>query len=72
MWAETPTNLWANQPTALREDLFKEKLEWGVDAAGGGGKAGIATAPPPTKICVMHTDTGKNQPGKQNRMAFWT
>jgi hypothetical protein len=46
MWAELPTNLWANQPTAVREDVFKEKLEWGTDAAGGGGKAAIATVPP--------------------------
>jgi hypothetical protein len=70
MWAESPTNLWANQPTAVRDGLFKEKLEWWAGAAGGGGKAAIATVPP-TKICVMHTKTGENRLGKQNRMAFW-
>ncbi len=71
MWAESPTNLWANQPTAVREGVFKEKLEWGEDAAGVGGKGALATVPP-TKICVMHTETGKNRHGKRNCMAFWT
>ncbi len=70
MWAESPTNLWANQPTAVRDGLFKEKLEWGAGDAGGGGKAAIATVPP-TKICVTHTGTGENRLGKRNRMAFW-
>ncbi len=46
MWAEWPTNLWANQPTAVRDGLFKEKLKGGAGAAGGGGKAAIATVPP--------------------------
>jgi hypothetical protein len=32
----------------------------GADAARGGGKADIATAPPPTtNFCVTHTETGK-------------
>jgi hypothetical protein len=26
MWAELPTNLWANLPTAVRDGLFKDKL----------------------------------------------
>ena len=60
MWAETPTNLWANQPMALREDLFKEKLEWGVDAAGGGGKAAIATVPPHQDLCDAHRNRQKS------------
>ncbi len=72
MWAELPTNLWANLPTAVRDGLFKEKLRRGAGAAGGGGKVAIATVPPPTKVCVIHTETGKNRRGKQNRMAFWT
>ncbi len=59
MWAELPTNLWANLPTAVRDGLFQEKLGWGAGAAGGGGKAAIATAPP-IKICVTHTKTGEN------------
>jgi hypothetical protein len=72
MWAESPTNLWANQPTAVRDSLFKEKLEWGAGAAGGGGESCYSYCPPPTMICVMHTETCKNRRGKQNRMAFWT
>jgi hypothetical protein len=36
----------------VRDGFFKDKLEWGVGAAGGGGKAAIAPAPTPTKICV--------------------
>jgi hypothetical protein len=51
MWAELPTNLWANQPTAVRDGLFKEKLERGAGAAGGGGKAAIATVPPHQDLC---------------------
>jgi hypothetical protein len=51
MWAELPTNLWANLPTAVRDGLFKEKLGWGADEAGGGGKAAIATAPPHQDLC---------------------
>ncbi len=51
---------------------IQENLGWGAGAVGGGGKAAIATAPPPTKIWVTHTETGKNWRGKQNHMAFWT
>ncbi len=61
MWAESPTNLWANQPTAVRDSLFKEKLEWGAGAAGGGGKAAIATAPPPHQdLCDAHRNQQKS------------
>ncbi len=42
--------MWANQPTAVREGVFKEKLVWGEDAAGVGGKGTLATVPPPAKI----------------------
>jgi hypothetical protein len=57
----------------MRDGYWKEKSGWGAGGAGGGGKAAIATAPHPhTKICVTHTETGKNWPGKQNRMVFWT
>ncbi len=69
MWAELPTNLWANLPTAVRDGLFKEKLRWRACAAGVVGKVAIATGPP-TKVCVIHTETGENRRGKQNRMAF--
>jgi hypothetical protein len=48
MWAELPTNLWANLSTAVRDGLFKDKLGRGAGVAGGGGKAAIAT----NKICV--------------------
>ncbi len=70
MWAEWPTNLWANQPTAVRDGLFTEKLEWGAGAAGGGGKAAMATVPPPTKICVTHTGTGKIGSVSKNAWLF--
>ncbi len=67
MWAESPTNLWANQPTAMRDSLFKEKLEWGAGAAGGGGKAAIATVPPKealytrmeTAVCICPSSGGE-------------
>jgi hypothetical protein len=38
----------------MRDGFFKEKLEWGAGAAGGGGKAAIATAPLPPRS-VLHT-----------------
>ncbi len=62
MWAELPTNLWANLPTAVRDGLFKEKLGWGAGAAGGGGggKAAIATAPPNQDLCDTHKNRRKS------------
>ncbi len=60
MWAELPTNLWANQPTAVREEVFKEKLEWGADAAGGEGKAAIATVPLHQDLCDAHRNRQKS------------
>jgi hypothetical protein len=45
MWAELPTNLWANLPTAVRDGLFKEKYGRGAGAAGGWGESWYATAP---------------------------
>ncbi len=46
MWAELPTNLWANLPTAVRDGLFKEELWQGAGAAEGERKVAVATAPP--------------------------
>ncbi len=41
------------------DGFFKDKLRWrGECGRGWGGKAAIATAPFPTKICVTHTETG--------------
>ena len=60
MWAESPKNLWANQPTAVRDGLFKDKLEWGAGAAGGGGKAAIATVPLHQDLCDAHRNRQKS------------
>ncbi len=70
MWAELPTNLWADLPTAVKDGLFQEKLRRGAGAARGGGKVAVTTGPP-NKICVTNTETGENRRGKRNRMAFW-
>jgi hypothetical protein len=60
MWAELPTNLWANLPTAVRDGLYQEKLGRGVGAAGGGGKAAVATAPPHQDLCDTHKNRRKS------------
>ncbi len=69
MWAELPTNLWANLPTAVRDGLFKEKLGREVGGAGGGGKVALATAPSHQDLCDTHRNQ-QNWRGKQNRMVF--
>ncbi len=59
MWAELPTNLLANLPTAVRDGLFKEKLGRGAGAARGGGKVAKATAPPLQDLCDTHRNRQK-------------
>ncbi len=59
MWAELPTNLWANLPTAVRDGLFKDK--WGGGGtAGGGGKGAIATGTPHQDLCDTHKNRRKS------------
>jgi hypothetical protein len=70
MWAELPTNLWADLPTAVRDGLFKEKLRRRAGAAGGGRKVAVATGPPHQDLCDTHRNR-QNRRGKQNRIAFW-
>ncbi len=61
MWAELPTNLWANLPTAVRDDLFKDKLRWAAGAAGGGGKVAVATGPHLYQdLCDTHRNRRKS------------
>ncbi len=60
MWAEYPTNLWANLPKAVRDGLFEEKSGWGAGAAGGGGKVALATGPPQEDLCDTHRNRRKS------------
>ncbi len=60
MWAELPTNLWADLPTAVRDGLLKEKLRRGAGAAGGGGKVAVATGPPHQDLCDTHRNRQKS------------
>ncbi len=60
MWAELPTNLWANLPTAVRDWLFKEKLRWGAALAGGWGEVAIATDPPHQDLFDTHRNRRKS------------
>jgi hypothetical protein len=60
MWAELPTNLWANLPTAVRDGLFKEKLGRGAGGAGGGGKVAIATGTPHQVLFDTHRNRRKS------------
>jgi hypothetical protein len=56
MWAELPTNLWADLPTAMRDGLLKRNCGGGrgAGAAGGGGKVAVATGPPHQDLCVKN------------------
>ncbi len=59
MWAELPTNLLANLPTAVRDGLFKDKLGGGRVWRGGGGKVAIATGHPHQDLCDTHKNRRK-------------
>ncbi len=50
--------------------VLQREIRLGVGAARGGGKAAIATycPPPPTEICVTHTETVKN--GAESKIAW--
>jgi hypothetical protein len=55
---------------SVNSGYCKEKSGWGAGAAGGGGKAATATALPPTKICVTHTEASKKDCKKSMDSAF--
>jgi hypothetical protein len=71
LWAGLPTNLWADLPMAVRDGFCEETSGWGLGEEREWGEVAIAThPPPPTEICVAHTETSKISMVNANAWCF--